>query len=66
MPKKSEIILGRVQSYLFSGAPSSTSGGAEVDEGTEVDEVSLIYFGTREVEEGAPEKRYDYTLPNLS
>ena len=45
-------------------------GGAKVGEETEVDEVSLVYFsplvylGTPEVEEGAPEKRYDYTLPN--
>ena len=23
----------------------------------------LVYFGTPEVEERAPEKRYDYTLP---
>ena len=34
---------------------------AVVDEG--VEEGDLVYYGTPEVEERAPEKRYVYTLP---
>ena len=45
-------------------------GGAEVDEPkymrvTLVYSGTRVYFGTPEVEEGVPEKRYDYTLPTL-
>ena len=35
---------------------------AGVDEAARVDEVSLVYFGTPEVEERASEKRHDHTL----